>query len=135
LARFGDRIRTVVSGMRDLQTQIKSINLDAERRRLGITGPLYFERLEADRTWVVIGKVDRGYCHFEVQAETSSGLPEYQTLITARDGLDDLCRQAAAISLDGVRYEKRSVDPALTSPYVIRLRSQIVSGFASKGVA
>jgi hypothetical protein len=121
--------------MRDLQTQIKSINLDAERRRLGITGPLYFERLEADRTWVVIGKVDRGYCHFEVTAETSSGLPEYQTLITARDGLDDLCREAAAVSLDGVRYEKRSVDPALTSPYVVRLRSQIISGFASKGAA
>jgi hypothetical protein len=121
--------------VKDIKTQVKSYNFDFDRLDHGISGPLIFERLKADRTFETIGEIGWGWTLNEVTSESASGLPEYQALITSRSGLDALVKDSTAIWVDGTRYEKRAVDPALTSPYVVRLRCQIISGFASKGAA
>jgi hypothetical protein len=121
--------------IKDIKTEVKSYNLDYDRLNAGIKGPLIFERLMSDRTWETIGSLAWGWTLAEVTSESASGLPEFQALITSRSGLDALVKDSTAIWVDGTRYEKRAVDPALTSPYVVRLRCQIISGFASKGAA
>jgi len=48
-----------------------------------------------------------------------------------REGLDDLVKAANAVRVGETRIEKRATDPALQSPFVVRLRGQVISGFRS----
>ena len=118
----------------DLRSQIEWALLDFRRRdvlRLG--RDLVFEALDTTtRQWIEIGHIRDGWAPDEVLSEGSGGSNEYNVVIVWREGLDDLIKAANAVRIGEMRVEKRASDPALSSPYVVRLRGQITSGFKSE---
>jgi len=115
-----------------LRTRIEAAALEWRRRDLGLPRELVFEAQDArTREWLEIGRIRDEWCADEVLAETSGASNEYNVTIIWREGLDDLVKAANAVRVGETRIEKRATDPALQSPFVVRLRGQVISGFRS----
>lgn len=117
----------------ELRMKLEWAQLDFRRETvLGLGRDLVFEAQDQQtRQWIEIGRVHDGWAPDEVLSEASGGSNEYSVTVIWREGLDDLVKSANAVRVGETRIEKRASDPALQSPYVVRLRGQIISGFRS----
>jgi hypothetical protein len=110
--------------MTDWRTELYSVNLDFRRYSRGIQGNLRLERLDQG-TWFTLAEVKKGWCADYV-VNQASGLPEVQIEIADQGSLAGVFKgnSIQAVSLEGVRYERRDQDLVLGVPKVWRLRCQ-----------
>ena len=117
--------------MGDLQTECHKVMLDFRRKQKLLPSLLIFEKRDPQtQVYTEIGRIKSGWCLDEITGETSGSVPEFQLVIGWSSQIDTYVEGCTSILIDTTRYEKSRSDPATGSPALVRMRCQVISGYA-----